>query len=76
MIEIKKYPCKDKQEAERGEYDIIRELKATLNIQIMNNHFFFSDEEKIQKQKYYEEYKRNKMKFNECLEELDYNHFD
>ena len=76
MIEIKKYPCKDKQEAERGEYDIIRELKATLNIQIMNNHFFFSDEEKIQKQKYNEEYKRNKMKFNECLEELDYNHFD
>ena len=76
MIEIKKYPCKDKQEAERGEYDIIRELKATLNIQIMNNHFFFSDEEKIQKQKYYEEYKRNKMKFNECLEELDNNHFD
>jgi len=72
MIEIKKYPCKDKQEAEKGEYDIIQELKTSKNIQCMNAHFILSDEEKIQKQKHYEEYKKNKMNFDKCLDELDF----
>ena len=71
MIEIMKYPCKDKQEAERGEYDTIQRLKAGKKIQIMNTHFFYSDEEKIQKLKNYEEYRRNKMKYNECVKEYN-----
>ena len=65
MIEVEKYPCKDKQE-------IIQKLKSGNNTQIMNTHFFHSDEEKLQKQKHYEEYKRNKMLFDECLLELDF----
>jgi hypothetical protein len=72
MIEVEKYPCKDKQEAERREYEIIQKLKSGNNTQIMNTHFFHSDEEKLQKQKHYEEYKRNKMLFDECLLELDF----
>ena len=72
MIEVEKYPCKDKQEAERREYEIIQKLKSGNNTQIMNTHFFHSDEEKSQKQKHYEEYKRNKMLFDECLLELDF----
>ena len=71
MIEIKKYPCKDKQEAERGEYDTILRLKAGKKVQIMNTHFCYSDEEKIQKQKNYEEYRQNKMKYNECVKEYN-----
>ena len=71
MIEIKKYPCKDKQEAERGEYDTIQRLKAGKKVQIMNTHFCYSDEEKIQKQKKYEEYRQNKMNFNECVKEYN-----
>ena len=71
MIEIKKYPCKDKQEAERGEYDIIQKLKEGKKTQIMNTHFFYSDEEMIHKQKNFEDYKRNKMKYNECVQEYN-----
>jgi len=71
MIEIMKYPCKDKEEAERGEYDTIQRLKAGQKIQIMNTHFFYCDEEKIQKLKNYEECRRNKMKYNECVKEYN-----
>jgi len=39
MIEVEKYPCKDKQEAERQEYEIIQKLKSGNNTQIMNTHF-------------------------------------
>ena len=66
MIELEKYPCKDRQEVERREYEIIRELKAT-----MNTHFFYSDEEKQLKQKRYEEYKMFKKIYDECMFELD-----
>ena len=31
MIEVEKYPCKDKREAERRENEVIKELKANLN---------------------------------------------
>ena len=72
MIEVEKYPCKDKQEAERREYELIQKLKSGNIIKSMNTHFFHSDEEKLQKQKHYEEYKRNKMLFDECLLELDF----
>jgi hypothetical protein len=35
MIEIEKYPCEDRQEIERREYEIVRKVKAN-----MNTHFF------------------------------------
>jgi len=60
IIEIQKYPCKGKQVGdERGDCVIIRELNASLNIQITNNH--------------YEDCERNIMKFNECLENPNIN---
>jgi predicted glutamine amidotransferase len=31
MIEVEKYPCKDKREAERRENEIMKELKASMN---------------------------------------------
>ncbi len=31
MIEVEKYPCKDKREAERREDEIMKELKASMN---------------------------------------------
>ena len=67
MIEIENFPCNDRQEAEKREYEIVRELKAS-----MNTHFFFSDEEKQLKQKRYEEYRLNKQLYNECMRELDF----
>jgi len=67
MVELEKFPCCDRQEAERREYEIVRELKAS-----MNTHFFFSDEEKQLKQKKYEEYRLNKQLYNECMRELDF----
>jgi predicted GIY-YIG superfamily endonuclease len=67
MIELEKYPCKDRQEIERREYEMIREVKAT-----MNTHFFYSDEEKPLKQKRYEEYKMFKNIYDECMFELDF----
>ena len=39
MIEIEKYPCKDKQEAERREYEIVQKLKSCNKIKSMNTHF-------------------------------------
>ena len=31
MIEVEKYPCKDKREAERREDEVMKELKASMN---------------------------------------------
>ena len=31
MIEVEKYPCKDKREAERRENEIMKQLKASMN---------------------------------------------
>jgi len=31
MIEVEKYPCNDKREAERRENEVMKELKASLN---------------------------------------------
>ena len=32
MIEIEKYPCNDKREAEKRETEIMKELKASMNM--------------------------------------------
>jgi hypothetical protein len=49
MIEVEKYPCNDRREAEKREDELMKELKATMNkIKI-----FRTEEDKIQ---YNEEY--------------------
>ena len=79
MIEIEKYPCNDRREADKRETEIMKELKASMN---MVKSYATKEETKerkrtwnktIKEQKYL---KLLKMKFNECLEELDFNHFD
>ena len=37
MIEIEKYPCNDKQEAEKREFEIIKEFNANMNTFSMND---------------------------------------
>jgi len=77
MIEVEKYPCADKREAERRENEVIKELKASMNT---NNSFItqemseymkeyntnyrevHKDEIKEQVKDYYE---ANKQKINE-----------
>ena len=41
MIEIEKYPCDNKQEAEKREFEIIKKLNARTNIRILNTCIFF-----------------------------------
>ena len=68
MIEIKKYPCNDKREAEAEERTLYEELNSTLNTY---RPFITEDEKKQQKKeikkKYYE---KNKEKFKEFY--IDY----
>jgi len=53
MIEIEKFPCKDRLEAERREAEVIKELKASMNtLRIINEDDQRADNEK------YEEYIR------------------
>jgi hypothetical protein len=49
MIEIEKYPCNDKREAEKRECEVMKELKANMN-SIMS---YTSDEEKKEKSTLY-----------------------
>ena len=49
MIEVEKYPCKDKREAERREDEVMKELKASMN----TIKSFLTDEER---KKYNKEY--------------------
>ena len=51
MIEVEKYPCNDRREAEKREDELMKELKATMN-KIKS---FRTEEYKIQ---YKEEYKK------------------
>ena len=51
MIEVEKYPCNDRREAEKRENKLMKELKATMN-KIKS---FRTEEYKIQ---YKEEYKK------------------
>ena len=52
MIEVEKYPCADKREAERRENEVIKELRASMN---MRNSFRTQDE----KTEYNKEYDTN-----------------
>jgi len=63
MIEVEKYPCNDKREAERRENEIMKDLKANMN---MINSFRTEDENKL----YMEEcYKTNKPKLQKQMKE-------
>jgi hypothetical protein len=51
MIEVEKYSCKDKREAERREDEIMKELKASMN----TYKSFTTEEEKKERKKQYKE---------------------
>jgi len=49
MIEVEKYPCADRREAERRENEAMKELKACMN---MRNSFLTQDEKQEQAKEY------------------------
>ena len=75
MIEIEKYPCNDRREADKRETEIMKELKASLN---MVRSYSTQAETKERKRtwnknntetKYFNTFK---IKFNKCLDKLDF----
>ena len=52
MIEVEKYPCKDRREAERRENEVMKEFKSNMN---MRKSFSTEEENKL----YMEEYNKN-----------------
>jgi len=65
MIEVEKYPCLDRREADKRETEVMKELKSNMNVR----NSYTSKEEKIKKKKEYNEnhiedrklrYERNK----------------
>ena len=63
MLEVEKYPCADKREAERRENEVMKELKASMN---MINSFVTKEELKEYKKEHNKEYKKNnKLKIQE-----------
>ena len=54
MIEVEKYLCNDRREAERRENEVMKELKASMN---KNRSFRTEEDRKQYIQKYYEENK-------------------
>ena len=62
MVEVEKFPCNDKREAEKRETEIMKELKANLNTY---KSYITNEEKKEQDKKYREE---NKDKMNEYYE--------
>ena len=62
MIEVDKYPCLDRREADKRETEIMKELKANLNTY---KSYITNEEKKEQDKKYREE---NKDKMNEYYE--------
>ena len=69
MIEVEKYPCKDKREAERREDEVMKELKAS-----MNTYKSFTTEEykKEYKKEYNKEYfETNKERLQEYKKEYN-----
>ena len=54
MTEIEKYPCKDKREAEKRENEVMKELKANMN---MKQSYVSKEERQEKYKKYYESIK-------------------
>ena len=67
MIEVEKYPCNDKREAERRENEVMKELKASMN---MRNSFRTEEEiTEYKKERSNEYYNTNKPKIQEQMKE-------
>jgi hypothetical protein len=66
MVEIEKYPCNNRQEAERREAEVIQELRAS-----MNTIYFIDEEIKRAVDKTHEEYNQacNSNCFFSCFED-------
>ena len=54
MLEVEKYPCADKREAERRENEVMKELRASMN---MRNSFLTQDEITEYKKEYNTNYR-------------------
>jgi len=63
MIEVEKYPCKDRREAEKRECEVMKELKANMNRYMS----YKADEDYYEnnKEKFKEYYENNKEKIKE-----------
>jgi hypothetical protein len=74
MIEIKKFPCKNKKEAEAEEDRVMRELKATMNskgaVQVIDDNVFKSNS-KIYKEQMQEQYAPLRERIKANLEKVD-----
>jgi len=67
MIEVQKYPCNDRREAERRENEVMKELKASMN---MINSFRTKDEITEYYKEYHKDYREsNKPKIQEYKKE-------
>ena len=73
MIVIEKYPCNNKQEADKREFEIMKKMNARTATRILNTCIFLENEDQksIQKKRY-EEYRSNKKLYDECMRELDF----
>ena len=58
MIEVEKYPCNDRREAEKRENEVMKELKATMN----KIRSFRTEKDKIQYMGEYYEENKDKIK--------------
>ena len=67
MLEVEKYPCNDRREAERRENEVMKELKASMNT---NKSFSTVDEKKEYIKEKNKEYREsNKEKIQEYMKE-------
>ena len=67
MLEVEKYPCNDRREAERRENEVIKELKSSMNT---NKSFLTQDELTEYKKEYNKEYNEsNKHKIQEYMKD-------
>jgi hypothetical protein len=57
MIEVEKYPCNDKREAEKRENEVMKELKANMN----SNNSYITEEEKKKNNREYKINNRAKL---------------
>jgi len=68
MIEVEKYPCKDRREAERRENEVMKELKASMN---MRKSFSTEDENKEKKREYYQSNIPKIQEYTKCYREIN-----
>ena len=70
MIEVEKYPCKDRREAERRENEVMKEFKSNMN---MRKSFSTEEENKL----YMEEYNKNYYEIHkEKIQEQKKNYYE